>query len=377
MGALHGGPSPDLRFGFGQILKNLAKRRGLAFYTNRTIFTEIGTLAMFSFDPEPLTIELFILPGCNLIQIASVIEPLRVANRVIGRDIYRWRFVSDDGADVITTSGMPAPVDGAFDPASSAYPLFVIASYQPQRLAAPELIRKLSLARRHRPVIGGIESGSWLLAEAALLTDRQVAVHWEDADRFASIFADITITTQQYVIDDQRFTTAGSLPTLDMMLELIRLRQGFAVAMAVTRQFIYARSGERDANTEGAESAPLSELAITGDARLGHILTLMDGNLAAPLPITSLAAAVNLSPRQLHKLFCSRLGAAPKRYYLALRHNAARRALIETGQPVLEIAEQTGFASQAAFATSYRTAYGETPSDTRAIRNRQGRNLDR
>ena len=228
---------------------------------------------MFSFDPEPLTIELFILPGCNLIQIASVIEPLRVANRVIGRDIYQWRFVSDDGADVITTSGMPAPVDGAFDPASSAYPLFVIASYQPQRLAAPELIRKLSLARRHRPVIGGIESGSWLLAQAALLTDRQVAVHWEDADRFASVFADITITNQHYVIDDHRFTTAGSLPTLDMMLELIRLRQGFAVAMAVTRQFIYARSGERDANAEGAESAPLSELAITGDTRLAHILT--------------------------------------------------------------------------------------------------------
>ena len=109
-----------------------------------------------------------------------MIEPLRVANRVIGRDIYQWQFVSDDGADVITTSGMPAPVDGAFDPASSAYPLFVIASYQPQRLAAPELIRKLSLARRHRPVIGGIESGSWLLAQAALLTDRQVAVHWEE-----------------------------------------------------------------------------------------------------------------------------------------------------------------------------------------------------
>lgn len=348
--------------------KKLAKSTIVIFYEIGTRITIIGIMTIFSYTPEPLTIELFLMPGCNLIQIASVIEPLRVANRVMGRQIYHWRLSSIDGASVATTSGLPIPVSGAFDPAKDSTPLFVIASYRPLAVATPTLVRTLSQARRYRQMIAGIESGSWLLAQAALLAERRVAVHWEDGDAFASAFDDIDVSSQHFVIDDNRATTAGSLPTLDMMLELIRQRQGFAIAMAVTRQFIYAPAAMADLAADGPvgfAAAMALPGAQAGDKRLAKVLEAMDANLASPLSVMALANLAAMSPRYLHKMFADRLGASPKQYYLALRHNAARRLLIETGQPVLEIAEATGFSSHAAFSTSYRIAYGETPSETR------------
>lgn len=353
---------------FSVCCKKLAKLSHSIFYEISTRFTKFGIMTIFSYTPEPLTVELFLMPGCNLIQIASVIEPLRVANRVMGRQIYHWRLSSIDGAAVATTSGLPISVSGVFDPAMDETPLFVIASYRPLAAATPALVQSLSQARRYRQMIAGIESGSWLLAQAALLTERRATVHWEDGDAFASTFADIDVSSQHFVIDDNRATTAGSLPTLDMMLELIRQRQGFAIAMAVTRQFIYAPAAMTDLAVDGpAGFAAAMTLpgAQAGDKRLARVLEAMDANLASPLSVTALARMAAMSPRYLHKMFADRLGASPKQYYLALRHNAARRALIETGQPVLEIAEAAGFSSHAAFSTSYRTAYGETPSETR------------
>ena len=44
-------------------------------------------------DPssETLDIDILVLPETNLILVASVIEPLRAANRISGQDLYCWR----------------------------------------------------------------------------------------------------------------------------------------------------------------------------------------------------------------------------------------------------------------------------------------------
>ena len=69
---------------------------------------------IFSFQSEPLDIEILMLNGSNLIQIACKIEPLRVANRVLGRQLYSWSISSLDGKPVETTSGIVLPVDCCF-----------------------------------------------------------------------------------------------------------------------------------------------------------------------------------------------------------------------------------------------------------------------
>ena len=61
-------------------------------------------------------IDILVLPETNLILLASVIEPLRAANRIAGKPLYRWTLHSPDGRPIETTSGVPVPVSGAFRP---------------------------------------------------------------------------------------------------------------------------------------------------------------------------------------------------------------------------------------------------------------------
>lgn len=310
---------------------------------------------------EPLDIDLLILPETNLILIASVIEPLRGANRISGSELYRWRLLTPDGAAAETTSLIPVPACSAFRPTSDTTPLFVLASYNWRRSATQALKMQLSQTARHRSMVAGIESGTWLLAEASLLDNVAAAVHWEDFDDFELAYPQVRAVKDRFVIDGKRITTAGSLPTVDLMLEIIRRRQGYSLALEVSRLFIYEPASTQSA----AELSPSTAGLRMRDPRVAQAIRLMEEHIEQPLILTRLARRVGVSARHLQALFQDGIGAPPHVHYLALRLNAARRKVIETKDSFAEIAAATGFNSASAFSRSYRASFSESPSGTR------------
>ena len=316
---------------------------------------------MLSPSLDCLDIDLLVLPETNLILIASVIEPLRGANRISGSELYRWRLFTPDGAAVMTTSHIPVPADSVFKPGAERAPLFVLASYNWRNAATPALKRLLSQSARHRSMIAGIESGTWLLAEAGLLGNASATAHWEDFEDFALAYPQVRAVKGRFVIDGKRITTGGSLPTMDLMLEIIRRRQGYSLALEVSRLFIYEQAGFRGEAQLSPSTAGLS----MRDPRVAHAVRLMEENVEQPLVLARLARRVGISARRLQALFQESIGAAPHVHYLALRLNAARRKVIETRATFAEIAASTGFNSASAFSRSYRASFTESPSGTR------------
>lgn len=314
---------------------------------------------MFVPDRAPLEIELLVIPESTLITVAAVIEPMRAANRVLGRRQFRWTITTPDGRPAETHSGVPIPAAGAFDPAG-ARPLFVAASYNLATHLTPGLVRRLGRAGRTRPTVCGVESGAWAMARAGLLAGRRATTHWEDLDAFAAAFPEVEVSPARFVIDGNRVTTGGAGPALDLMLELIRARLGYPLSLEVAKLFIYER-GDRGR----ADQAPAAALARPRDPRLARALEAMEAHLDEPLPVAQVARQAGLSPRHLQGLFARHMGVSPQAHYLALRLNRARRLLIETALPVLEVAAETGFASPGSFARAYRRQHGESPSDTR------------
>ncbi|HEX8048134.1 GlxA family transcriptional regulator [Rhizobium sp.] len=309
----------------------------------------------------PLDIDLLVLPETNLILIASVIEPLRGANRISGSELYRWRLFTVDGSPVETTSLIPVPASGSFRPSNDTAPLFVLASYNWRRSATQALKMQLSQTARHRSMIAGIESGSWLLAEASLLDNVSAAVHWEDSEDFALAYPQVRAVKDRFVIDGKRITTAGSMPTVDLMLEIIRRRQGYSLALEVSRLFIY----EPAAVYGVMELSPSTAGLRLRDPRVAQAVRLMEEHIEQPLVLTRLARRIGVSARHLQALFQDDFGAPPHVHYLALRLNAARRKVIETKASFAEIAAATGFNSASAFSRSYRMSFSESPSGTR------------
>ncbi|MCV9961087.1 GlxA family transcriptional regulator [Pararhizobium sp. BT-229] len=310
---------------------------------------------------ETQHIDLLVLPETNLILVASVVEPLRAANRIAGKALYDWDIFSPDGNAIETKSGIPIPVAGHFRPQKETSPLFVLSSYNWQAYTTSHLRMQLSQTARHREVMAGIESGSWMLAETSLLDNCSATTHWEDFEDFTAAYPQITMVRERFVIDGKRITTGGSLPTLDLMLELIRRQHSYSLALEVSRLFIYEQERTRG---DLLQVPAIGNMRIL-DARVGAAVKLMEETVDAPLTLTRLARRTGVSARHLQDLFQETMGVAPHAHYLALRLNAARRKVIETRADFADIAAATGFNSSSAFSRSYRAHYRESPSETR------------
>ncbi|MGV3548658.1 GlxA family transcriptional regulator [Rhizobium sp.] len=314
---------------------------------------------MFDSPEQMVEIDILALPETTVILLASVIEPMRAANRIAGRQLYRWRLLSIDGKPVETTAGIDMPVDGAFVAGNEQNPLFVVSSYNWRRSNTTALKMALSRAARNRSVIAGIESGTWLMAEASLLDNHKVTLHWEDLEDFSARHPQIDLVKERFVIDRRRMTSGGALPTLDMMLEIIRRRQGYSMALEVSRSFLYERGGG------GNDVTPAPSSVGVLDKRLFHALRLMEETVDRPLSMEQLGERTKISARHLQTLFQKSFGVPPHEHYLALRLNTARRRVIESDMSFADIAEGTGFNSASAFSRAYRGQFQESPSETR------------
>lgn len=318
---------------------------------------------MFTTSPEPMELEVLVLPDSTLMQTAAVLEPLRAANRILARVLYRWTLTTPDGRPARTTSGIEIPAARAFDPAASSAPLLIVASYNKEVHFHRDLLRRVGAARRARPAIGAVETGVWLMAEAGLLDGRRATAHWEDIDEFAARFPAVEVRDDPFVIDGPRFTSGAASPTLDMMLELIRRRQGPPLALEVSKAFVHEAGARR---TPAAR--PSMGRLIRSDKRVARAVEIMESHVANPLSIEEIATRVGASARHLQSLFTAALDVRPKHYYRSLRLGAARRQILETSVQISEIASRTGFLSLAAFDRAYVKQFQESPSVTRRSR---------
>ena len=297
-----------------------------------------------------------------MLAFAAAIEPLRAANRLTGKQLFDWRLFSRDGDAVHASNGINISVDGAINEESKLDMLLACAGTRDAGADDAAIAKWLRALARNGTTLGGISLGAYVLAYAGLLDGRRCALHWENLAAFSERFPRIRTTTDIFVIDGNCCTCAGGTAALDMMLQVITERDGRALANDVSEQFIHTRiRGTHDAQ----KMAIQSRLGVANEKLIAAI-GMMEDAQDEPRPVQEIAENVELSPRQLERLFAKYLRASPSHYYLRLRLDRARQMLLQTTKPILDVAVASGFASASHFSRCYRAAYGQKPSDERA-----------
>ncbi len=321
------------------------------------------TRSIFRLERTPLKVSLLVLSGASLMCVASALDPLRAANRILGETHFDWRVVTVDGRPAITTSGLPIACAGALGAAETSDAIVVVGGFGTRTEGGSPLASTLRRAARSVRAIGGIEAGTWLLARAGLLDGRAATTHWEDMEDFASTFPGIDVRPDRYVIDGPVFTSGGASPTFDLMLHLIRARLGMAVALDVASVFIY------DQTRASTDAQPLVSLGrLEGhDPRAAQAIRLMEAHVDRPLTIAAIALRGGVTARTLENVFRRSIGETPGAYYLRLRLNAARRLVLDTGVPMADIAERCGFSGAAVFSRAFSHAFGTPPARLRRL----------
>ena len=310
----------------------------------------------------PYRVGFYLVADFPMMAFASAIEPLRQANRLSGERLYDWRLYTRDGAPARPSNGLAIAVSGSIRDAAVPDLLLVCAGTRDAGRGEKDVLQSLRNLARSGAAIGGISLGAYVLAHAGLLHGRRCTLHWENLAAFAEQFPRTRTTTDIFVIDGDRCTCSGGTAALDMMLELITARDGRRLANDVSEQFIHPRiRGARDQQRMAVQS----RLGVANE-KLVAAIGLMEGSREEPREVADIAASVELSPRQLERLFAKYLHASPSRYYLELRLDRARNLLLQTTKPILDVAVACGFASASHFSRCYRMVYGHRPRDERA-----------
>src|ERR1700676_1525635 len=95
------------------------------------------------------------LPNYSLIAVANAIEPLRMANRLVGKEIYQWSVVSMDGLAADASSSLNLSPTGALDTLGAADILFVCGGVNVRETVSPSLLTALRTLADKRGSAGG------------------------------------------------------------------------------------------------------------------------------------------------------------------------------------------------------------------------------
>ena len=137
-------------------------------------------------------------------------------------------------------------------------------------------------------------------------------------------------------------------------------RPGSAMVLARLSEVLFA-----EAIRQHMDTLPPDEtgwLAALRDRYVGRTLALLHDKPAHPWTVDALAKKVGLSRSALGQRFVALIGKPPMEYLMRWRILLAARQLRESRAPVIQIASEVGYESEAAFNRAFKRELGVPPA---------------
>jgi transcriptional regulator GlxA family with amidase domain len=226
---------------------------------------------------------------------------------------------------------------------------------QKDALAAMEVLRQKSVAKR----IAASCSSVFLLAEAGLLEGRSATTTWWLAQTFRERYPGVRLDESRILVRDGAYLTAGSaFAQLDLVLAIVTATMGAEIANLCSRYMLIDRRASQARYMIQSHIRHVDETVIAAERWI-------DANLAQPIAITDLAAAVAMSPKTLSRRIVAATGLSPVRFLQRRRVMEAVHLIETTAMTVETVATRVGYQDATALRKIIRRELGTTPSTLR------------
>ncbi|NKC00658.1 MAG: helix-turn-helix domain-containing protein [Pseudomonadales bacterium] len=108
-------------------------------------------------------------------------------------------------------------------------------------------------------------------------------------------------------------------------------------------------------------------LSVFADSRINQVLSAIHADPAENWSVENLGQLVNMSRSSFSNRFTELAHMTPLQYVIFVRLEKASRLLIETDTPLISVAEQIGYQSEAAFSQAFKKQYDMRPGEFRRV----------
>ncbi len=309
-----------------------------------------------------------VVPNFSLIALSACVDPLRIANQLLGGETYRTVLLSMDGGLVASSDGIRVMTEHSLSDAPRLDLAFVIGPNPIPKRGLGTLNQWLERMRDQAVPLAGVDTGAYLMAQAGLLDGYRCTIHWEDQEALIERFPRLIVTQHYFEVDRDRYTCSGGVAPLDLMTYLLTQPPG---SRELADQVANLMVAERRSLTDTQTVSVIHQSSVT-DAATIEALRLMEANIQEPLSIPEVAQFAGMPVRSLQRQFKRQLGKTPEQVYLGIRLARARILVQRSGKALHDIAHETGFASAAHLTARYTPRFGVSP---RLDRSNRGKGL--
>jgi transcriptional regulator GlxA family with amidase domain len=309
---------------------------------------------------QPKLVEILLARGFVATELAIAFDAFRIANRLAGRALFRLRIVSVEGASTLPSLGGIEIAAMPMDAAPDLPDVLVVTGGAAMTRVLRAVLPRLQRVRNAGGIAVALSDAAQALLSAGAA--ETAAIHWEGRPMLEEAGLAERGVNAISTRSGNLITGAGMAATADVILPLIAELASPALMRDVGRVLLLDRL--RIAETEQPRGA--SALSSLPEGPLRRALQAMESALEAPLSTAEVARGVNLSTRQLERLFARHLGKSPQAHYRDLRLHRARTLIEGSPMALTEIALSCGFETPSHFSRVFKRRYGVTPHALRA-----------
>ncbi|MGE0211979.1 MAG: GlxA family transcriptional regulator [Parvibaculaceae bacterium] len=310
----------------------------------------------------PQRVTLVLIPRFNMMTLTTFIEPMRIANYLAPEKLYNWEYRSAEDGRVTASNGLSVdakPLNGP-EPDAPGDTIVVFGSWGADHYDNPVLLKWLRKQARAGKMLIAIELGVYALGRAGLLAGYRATTHWSCKAGFVESFPGVSVCEQLFTIDRNILTCGGGTAGLDLQLHLINQAHGEQLAAEVANQIMHVR---RPAESAQRHAAGVVDIDTHPTVRAA--MALLEASIEEPISVPSLCRKINVSQRQLERLFKRHAGCTIAQFSKLMRLQYARVLLTSTQMSIRDVSAACGFNSMSYFSQCFLSTFGRKPSDYR------------
>jgi transcriptional regulator GlxA family with amidase domain len=176
-----------------------------------------------------------VYPGFHVVCLAAS-TVFEIASVVLDLPHYEVSIRSEAGGAIRGTAAITVLSDPL---GNESFDSLVVCGGDPIPEASERLVKYLRHASESTERIAAICSGTFVLAQAGLLSNRRATVHWMLATELEKRYPEVRVEADRVFVQDGRiWTSAGMSAGTDLALAMVEADHGIEVARTVARQLV-------------------------------------------------------------------------------------------------------------------------------------------